>query len=223
MPLDEDSVLLVADRRTVKRFDIKHGHTMWVYQESKDLPVNGPPRLVGDPERLLVLHDGRLLIRLDPATGSKRWASLLGTEDLSERPDSMVYDEKSFYCVNIESIFGGPRHAIRALSLEDGSRVWSCHLAGPLDAAWSIALTQRCVIAYPHSARAADGGDIENMPVILRLRETGALVQRFVFPTTIADVTFKVDTRGALVATSQGMWSLGSKEVSQSPLSERAR
>jgi len=223
MPLDEDSVLLVADRRTVKRFDLKHGHTMWVYQESKDLPVNGPPRLLGDPERLLVLHDGRLLIRLDPATGSKRWSSLLGSEDLSERPGSMVYDEKSFYCVNIENIFGGMRQALRALSLEDGSRVWSCHLTGPQDAVWSIALTQRCVIAYPHMARPADQGDIENMPVILRLRDTGALVQRFVFPTTIADVTFQVDTRGALLATSGGMWSLGSKEASQSPLSERAR
>ena len=37
-----------------------------------------PPRLFGDCERLLVLHDGRLLIRLDPATGSKRWSCLLG-------------------------------------------------------------------------------------------------------------------------------------------------
>jgi len=230
MPLDDDSVVLVADRRTVKRFDLKHGHTMWVYQESKELPVNGPPRLVGDSERLLVLHDGLLLIRLDPATGAKRWSSLLGSENLSERPDSMAYDEKSFYCANIESIFGYTRHALRALSLEDGSRLWSSNLTGPDDALWSIALTQRCVIAYPHRARPSDGGGnestpvvLENMPVIVRRRETGALVQRFVFPTTIADVTFKVDSRGALLATSGGMWSLGSKEASQSALSERTR
>ncbi len=229
-PIDEDSVVLVTDRRTVKRIDLNHGHTMWVYQESKELPVNGPPRVLGDSERLLVLHDGRSLIRLDPATGSKRWCSLLGSEDLSERPGAMAHDEKRFYCVNIENIFGGPRHALRALRLDDGARLWSCALTGPEDAVWSIALTQRCVIAYPNSSRLSAGGDnentpviLENMPVILRRRETGALVQRFVFPTTIADVMFKVDSRGALLATSRGMWSLGSKEANQSHRSERTR
>ena len=90
VPVDEDSVLLVSDRRTVKKFDLSHGQTVWVYQESIDLPVNGPPRLIGDSECLLVLHDGRLLIRLDPATGSKRWSSQLGVEDLSARPGAMA-------------------------------------------------------------------------------------------------------------------------------------
>ncbi len=33
-PLDEDSVLLVTDRRTVKKFDLNHGQTTWVYRES---------------------------------------------------------------------------------------------------------------------------------------------------------------------------------------------
>ena len=61
------------------------------------------------------------------------------------------------------------------------------------------------------------------MPVIVRRRETGDLVQRFVFPTTIADVTFKADPRGALVATARGLWGLGSKEASTSPLSDRGR
>jgi hypothetical protein len=114
--------------------------------------------------------------------------------------------------------------------LDDGARLWSCALTGPEDAVWSIALTQRCVIAYPNSSRLSAGGDnentpviLENMPVILRRRETGALVQRFVFPTTIADVMFKVDSRGALLATSRGMWSLGSKEANQSHRSERTR
>jgi hypothetical protein len=196
---------------------------MWDYQESKVLPVNGPPRLLGDSDRLLVLHDGGLLIRLDPATGAKRWSSPLGSEDLSERPDAMVYDEKAFYCVNIENIFGGMRQVLRAISLEDGSRLWSCHLTGPPDAVWSVALAQRCVIAYPKSARPADGAGIQNMPVILRRRETGELLERFVVPTTIADVNFRVDSHGALLATSRGLWSLGSRESSSSQLSERSR
>jgi hypothetical protein len=135
----------------------------------------------------------------------------------------MAYDEKAFYCVNIENIFGGMRQVLRALSLEDGSRLWSCHLDGPQDSVWSVALAERCVIAYPRAARPSDPGGIDNMPVILRQRETGALLQRFVFPTTIADVTFKVDSRGVLLATARGLWSLGLKESGDSPLAERAR
>jgi outer membrane protein assembly factor BamB len=223
MPIDEDSVLLVTDRRTVKKFDLNSGQVLWVYQESKDLPVNGPPRLLGDSERPMVLHDGRLLIRLDPATGSKRWSCLLGVEDLSERPDSMAYDEKNFYCVNIDNIYDSLHQAIRAVSLADGSRVWSCPRPGPEAAIWSIALTERCVIAYPNSTTPADENNIENMPVIVRRRDTGELVQRFVFQTTIAGVTFKADPRGALLATTRGVWGLGSKEASQSPLSDRTR
>jgi cellulose synthase operon protein C len=223
VPLDDDSVLLVPDRRTVKRFDLKHGQTLWEYQESKDLPVNGPPRLVGNSEHLLVLHDGRLLIRLDPATGSKRWSCLLGIEDLSERTSSTVCDDKAFYCVNIENIYGSLRPSLRAVSLEDGSRMWSAHLTGPQDAVWSVALSQRCVIAYSSATRLPDGGDIANLPVIVRRRETGALVQRFVIPTTITDVSFKVDPRGALLATSRGMWALGTKEPSPASVSERLR
>jgi outer membrane protein assembly factor BamB/tetratricopeptide (TPR) repeat protein len=223
MPLDDDSVLLVPDRRTVKRFDLRHGQTLWVYQESEHLPVNGPPRLLANSDCLLVLHDGRQLIRLDPATGSKRWSALLGTEDLSERPGAMAYDDKTFYCVNVENIHGGMREALRALALDDGSRVWSCPLTGPPDTVWSIALAERCVIAYPSSTRLPEGGPIVNMPVTLRRRDTGALVQRFVVSTKITDVTLRVDPRGAFLATSRGLWALGSKEVGQAPVSERLR
>ena len=41
MPVDEDSVLLVTDLRTVKKYDLNHGQIVWVYQESRVLPVNG--------------------------------------------------------------------------------------------------------------------------------------------------------------------------------------
>jgi outer membrane protein assembly factor BamB len=226
MAVDEDSVLLVSDRRTVKKFDLNHGQFVWVYQESTDLPVNGPPRLIGDSERLLVLHDGRMLIRLDPATGSKKWSCPLGYQDLSERPAAMTYDDKRFYCVNRESIYGGPRQTIRAISLDDGLGVWSRHLTGPKDTDWTVTLTQRHVIACP-SNNGSETDDVEkmaviNMPIIIRRRETGELVQRVVFPTTSGDATFKADPRGALVATTRGLWGLGStKEAGSSPLSER--
>ncbi len=86
MPVDDDSVLVVTDSRTVKKLDLNHGQSVWVYQESDVLPVNGPPEPVGGGDLLLVLHEGRSLIRLDPATGSKRWSCPLGLENLSERP-----------------------------------------------------------------------------------------------------------------------------------------
>ena len=36
--------------------------------------------------RLFVLHDGRTLIRLDSASGSKKWSTLLGTDNLEQIP-----------------------------------------------------------------------------------------------------------------------------------------
>ncbi len=163
--------------------------------------------MFGDSERLLVLHDGRLLIRLDPATGSKRWSCLLGFEDLSERPGAMAYDDKRFYCVNTENIYGGlaaggpGRLAGRRLARLVVSPVRAQGTERPV-IAWSIALTQRYVIAYPgNNAPASEPVDklpVIVMPVIVRQRETGELVQRFVFPTTIADVTFKADPHGGL-------------------------
>ena len=61
------------------------------------------------------------------------------------------------------------------------------------------------------------------MPLIVRQRETGELVQRFAFPTTIGDLTLKADPHGALVATARGLWGLGSKEGASSPFSDRGR
>jgi cellulose synthase operon protein C len=214
-PLDDDSVLLVPDRCTVKKFDLSHGQTPWVYQESTDLPVNGPPRLLGDSERLLVLHDGRTLIRLDGATGSKRWSLLLGIEDLSGRPGSMAYDEKRFYCVN--------QRMLRAVSLEDGRPIWTQPLEGPESAIWSITLTEHHVLAYPTKSGQNDPTLVENMPLVVRRRDTGELVQRFVFQTALADASVKVDWRGALVATSRGVWGLAPKGASQSALTERTQ
>ena len=108
MPIDENSVLLVSDRRTVKRFDLVHCETSWVYRESEQMPAYGPPRLLGNADCLMVLHDGHLLIRLDAATGLKRWECPLA-ENLGERPESIAYDDKNVYCVNFENFSGTMR------------------------------------------------------------------------------------------------------------------
>jgi outer membrane protein assembly factor BamB len=199
VPIDEDHVLLVPDRRTVKKFDLSHGQFAWEYRESPEMPVNGPPRVMVDAERLLVLHDGRLLIRLDPVNGSKRWSVFLGIEDLSERPNSIACDDRRIYCAS--------QQTLRSLSIDDGKTLWMCPLTGPDNAVWSLTLAERYVVAYPSASSLSDE-ELESMPVVARRQDTGALVQRFVFPATIADVNVRLDARGAVVATSRALWAL---------------
>jgi outer membrane protein assembly factor BamB/tetratricopeptide (TPR) repeat protein len=201
-PIDEDHVLLVTDRRTVKKFDTSRGQFVWDYRESMDMPVHGPPRVLVDAERVLVLHDGRVLIRIDPVNGSKRWATVLGIEDLSERPESIVCDDRRVYCVS--------RDTLRAFSLTDGGALWTRHLTGPENSQWSITLSERCVVAYP-SASSLSEEELESLPVVVRRQDSGALVQRLVFPATIAEVNLRLDSKGALVATSRALWALAER------------
>jgi len=201
LPIDDDHVALVADRRTVALFDLRRGHNAWVFRESVDFPRNGPPRLLGDAERLLVVHDGIELIRLDPATGVKRWSYPLGIEDLSERPEAMALDIERFYWAS--------NRTLNALRLAEGSRVWSRPLTGP-ESGWSIALTARCVMAYPVISGHAEG-ELESLPLVFRRRDSGELVQRLVFPVAVSEVAVRLAPRGALVAAQGGLWALGER------------
>jgi hypothetical protein len=85
--------------------------------------------------------------------------------------------------------------------------LWTCPLTGPENAVWSLALAERYVVAYPSASSLSDD-ELESMPVVARRQDTGALVQRFVFPATIADVSVRLDARGAVVATSRALWAL---------------
>ena len=88
-----------------------------------------------------MLHDGRLLIRLDPVNGSKRWSTVLGIEDLSERPDSIACDDRRV-------LLRQPADPASAVD-----RRWpgalDRPLTGPENAVWSLALSERYVVAYP--------------------------------------------------------------------------
>ena len=55
------------------------------------------------------------------------------------------------------------------------------------------------------------------MPLVVRAKDNGALLQRFLFAATVADVHLKVDTRGALVATPRSFWGLGRRKAGSSP------
>ena len=201
-PIDDDHVALVTDRRTVALYDIRRGVASWNFRESLELPKHGAPRLVGDAERLLVIHDGCSAIRIDPATGKRLWLRPLGVEDLSERPEATVLDGERFYWVSGQGIQGA--------SLADGALVWSRHLTGP-ESGWALALTERCVMAYPGPASSAAENEVDGLPLVFRRRDSGDLVQRLFFPVTLSDVAVRLAPHGALVATRGGLWSLGER------------
>lgn len=202
LAVDDDHIALVPDRRTIALFDLRKGLNSWVFRESDTLPKHGSPRLFGNAEGLLVLHDGTELIRLDPATGVKRWAHPLGAEDLSERIDATLADSARFYWASDRTL--------NALSLKDGSLIWSTHLTGA-DSGWSLALTERCVLAFPLYP-ASKPGEGEGLPLVFRRRDTGTLMQRVLFPVPASDVTVRLAPRGAMVATREGFWALGDRQ-----------
>ena len=173
------------------------------------MPVNGPPRVIVDAERLLVLHDGRVLIRLDPVNGSKRWSDPAGDRG-PERP------ARGDRLRRAPRLLREPADAPGAVDRRRIRRSGRRHLIGPENAHWSIALSERCVVAYPSLSNLSEE-EMESMPVVFRRQETGALVQRFVFPATIADVSLRLDARGALVATSRALWALTRRDAGSDP------
>jgi outer membrane protein assembly factor BamB len=198
LALDDDHVVLVADRRTVALFDLSKGVNSWVFRESREMPKNGPPRLFGDAERLFLVHDGNELIRLDAATGVKRWSRPLGTEDLSERPEALALDGERVYWVSGQTLNGA--------SHRDGSLVWSRYLTGP-EAGWTIELTEHSVLAYPGQPRRAEN-ELQGLPLVFRRRDSGELVQRLFFPVPVSAVAVRLAPGGALVATQSRLWAL---------------
>ncbi|MCA1686888.1 MAG: PQQ-like beta-propeller repeat protein, partial [Planctomycetia bacterium] len=211
LPMDDDHVVLAVDRRTVAGFDLSRGVASWVFRESRELPKNGPPRPFGDSERLLIVHDGNELIRLDAATGLKRWSRPLGSEDLSERPEALALDGERVYWVSGQTLSGA--------RLGDGALSWSRHLSGP-ESGWAIDLTERSVLAYPGLPRRA-GNEIEGLPLVVRRRDDGRLVQRLLFPVPVTEVAVRLTPGGAVVATQAGLWALGERAPVDGPRAGR--
>ena len=205
LAIDDDHVALVADRMTVALFDTTRGVNAWVFRETKELPKYGPPRLFGDAERLLVVHDGRDLIRLDLATGNKAWKHwrLLGTEDLSERPEALALADGRVFVAN------GP--TLSAFALVDGSMLWKRPLNGPA-AGWDLALTERSVVAYPGASKLKEDG-IGVLPLVFHRRLDGEPIQRLLIQGSVTDLAIRFSPRGALVATQGGLWALGDRQV----------
>ena len=196
--IDDDHIAIVADRLTVALLSLTQGAPTWVFRESSQLPINGPPRLFGDGDRLFVLQDGQELIRLDPGTGAKLWSRLLGSENLSERPEAFAFGADRVFVANAKDLL--------AVRLDKGANLWKKPLNGPLRG-WSVALTDRSVLAFPSPDR-VEGA---TFPLVLHRRDDGQLLQRLQFPTTPAELAVRSSSRGLIVATSTGVWALGER------------
>jgi cellulose synthase operon protein C len=205
LPIDDDSVALVVNRTKVAKFDTSKGAYAWEFEETKDSPRLGAPRLFCDAERLLVLHEGQNLMRLDLATGAKAWTTskLLGSEDLSERPEAIAMSEDRVYVANGATL--------SAFAMRDGSLIWKRGLKGPTSG-WDVALTERSVLAYPSAARLRDDGP-GVLPLVFHRREDGEPIQRLLIQANVTDLAIRFSTRGALVATQGGLWALGDRQV----------
>ncbi len=102
----------------------------------------------------------------------------------------------------------------KAIGLSDGSLLWSQHLTGP-EAGWALALTERCVLAFPGPAATRDRGDneIDGLPLVFRRRDNGALVQRLFFPVTLSGVAVRLAPRAPWwpPAAGSGRWASGER------------
>jgi hypothetical protein len=96
--------------------------------------------------------------------------------------------------------------------MEDGGALWASHLTGPENALWSLGLSEHYLFAYPGLPGPSEQ-EIESMPLVVRKKETGALLQRFLFDATTANVHLRLDARGALVATPRVLWALTLREA----------
>ena len=208
VPIDEDHVAVAVDPRTVALLDLNTGQKTWTSRvTSAALPRHGPPRLLGDASRLLVLYEGNELIRLDAANGRQLWTRALGLEDLSDFPDALAMDADRFYCATGATL--------AAYNLADGQPLWSRPLTGP-KVGWSVALSDRHVTVYPSPSRSLDG-PLNGVSLVVCRRDTGALVQRLSFPATASDLAVRLLPEGAIVATQASAWALGEAKVVDGP------
>jgi outer membrane protein assembly factor BamB/tetratricopeptide (TPR) repeat protein len=205
LPLDEEHVALVVNRTKVAKFDTTKGSYAWEFEESKESPRLGAPRLFCDSERLLVLHEGQTLMRLDPATGSKMWKNwrLVGNENLSERPDAMALAPDRVFVANGKSL--------TSFAITDGSVIWKRPLTGP-DGGWDVFLTERSVVTFPRPPKFNDES-LGVLPVVFHRRSDGEPIQRLLFQATVSQLAIKFSSRGALVATQGGGWAISDRQV----------
>jgi outer membrane protein assembly factor BamB len=206
LPLDDDHAVLSLNGHSVGLLDLDRGQLDWTCPHPTVLPSSGAPLPLGDAGRLLVLFGGTELVRLDPATGKELWVRTLGPDDLADRPRALALGADRVYGVQ-----GDPDHlggaTLTAFALADGAPVWNRHLIGPASG-WVLSLTDRYVVAHPSPGPGIDRA-LSGLPLVFCRRDTGALVQRVVFPADISALAVRLAPQGTLIASQAGLWALG--------------
>lgn len=210
LPLDDDHALLTLNGHTVVSLDLDRGQLDWTCSHPTVLPSSGAPLPLTDAGRLLVLFGGAELVRLDPATGKELWARTLGHDDLADRPGALALGADQTYSVQSDSNrLGGA--TLTAFALADGAPIWTRHLIGPASG-WVLSLTDRYVVAHPGPRQGTDGR-LSGLPLVFCRRDTGALVQRLIFPTDISALAVRLAHQGILIASQAGLWALGDPQA----------
>lgn len=201
LAIDDSHAAVVADSWTVRLLDLDQNRVVWSFQDGapqpgSPKPPNGPPRLLGDGERLLALFDGQTLIRLDAKTGARIWTRRIGVENLAERPESFAIDALHCYVVD--------QGVLAALDLADGAPVWRNFLNGS-NGEWSLATTRRHIVVVPSADR---GTDDDDATVSFYSRETGKIAERLGLPLPTGGFSLRFHPSGAVVAAAAGGWGL---------------
>lgn len=197
LAIDEDHIVSAVDNQTVAAIDVQRGVESWRWVDDNPLPRSAQPVFLGDAQNLLVLFDGKELVRLDSRSGGKLWSRPLGKEDVSDRPDALAIDDRRVYFAN--------DLGLGALNLQDGNPAWTQWLGEP-NSGWSLILARQCLVAYPRRP----GDRPESMlPIVFYNRADGSPVQRFVIASPVRQLAVGLNPQGALIATQDGLWSLG--------------
>lgn len=132
----------------------------WIYNDATSY-ANTPPQFWAKGNHLVMLMDGDTLIKLDPKTGEKLWATPLAQVPLSQPDRSIVLDDKVLYAAE--------GHALHCVRLEDGATVWKQPL--PRVENWSLEKQDRFLIAMPHDSAEATTAVIFNAQTGERTQE----------------------------------------------------
>lgn len=153
---DENRIVVTPDRLNVAMIDLAEGKRLWTWKVTATSPRNGPPRLFREGDKLVVIKDGDMAVRLDPANGKPVWDAFLGGTDHSrDLPDIALDDQRMYVIERLESS-RIPGLVTRAYDLTDGSVAWrSVHISvGQSWAVSSRAGTDSGVMIWPDNGLA---------------------------------------------------------------------
>lgn len=138
MAWDDGRVVVCPDRLSVAMIDLTSGERLWTYKVTSTSPRNGPPRLFRRGDKLIVIKDGEVAVRLDPANGKPVWDVVLGDTDHSRDIPDIAVDDSRLYVIEPLDSSTIPGVAARGFDLTDGSAAWkSVHLSA--GQTWAVA------------------------------------------------------------------------------------